>query len=90
MLCGRPHWGVRRKKMPGFKSFFENDNGGLCPKHGWIGYADENGDYWCSQCGWVGNMFSTGDYYGELHSRESYSDNGNHIDLSDDDWFFED
>ena len=71
MLCGRPHWGVRRKKMPGFKSFFENDN-------------------WCSQCGWVGNMFSTGDYYGELHSRESYSDNGNHIDLSDDDWFFED
>ena len=54
--------------------FFENDNGGLCSKHGWIGYADNNGDYWCSQCGWVGNMFSTGDYYGKLHSREAYDD----------------
>ena len=78
MLCGLP-FGQREVKM-----FFENDNSGLCFKHGWIGYADNNGDYWCSQYRWVGNMFSTRDYYGKLHSRESYDD-GNLMDFSDDD-----
>jgi len=72
-------------KMAGYISFFENDNGGLCSKHGWVGYADSNGDYWCAECGWVGNMFTTGDYYGEVHSRDDYYDDGSIAESFDDD-----